>query len=91
MPGDTEASGAQRGDRPDEKTGLVAGQDAEAPSDGAGGTTGSERGAGGSAFVVLKKRSEKSLERFIITSAVVNLILVVRVQQPVVRLGRYLL
>ena len=79
MPTDTEASGAQRDDLADEKTELV--PDAEAPSDGSGETT-VEDGSADSAFVVLKKRSETSLKRFIITFAVVNLILAVRVQQP---------
>ena len=90
MSDDTEASGAQRDDQPGEETGLVTGQDAQAPSDVAGGTAGAD-GRADSAFVVLKERSETSLKTFILTFAVVNLILVVRVQQPVVRLGRYLL
>ena len=84
MPGDTGASGAQRDDLPDEETELVPEQDAQAPSDdGAAGAT--EDGSADSAFVALKKRSEKSLERFIITFVVVNLILAVRLQQPAVR------
>ena len=81
MSDDAGASGAQRGD---EEKGLMD-QGSEASSDGAGATT--KDGSADSAFVVLKKRSEKSLERFIITFAVVNPILAVRVQQPVVRVS----
>ena len=79
MSDDAGVSSAQRGGRPDEKAKLV--PDAEAPSDGSGETAG-EDGSSRSAFGVLKKRSEKSLERFIITFVVVNLILAVRLQQP---------
>ena len=88
MPTDTEASGAQRDDLADEETELV--PDAEAPSDGSGETT-AEDGSADSAFVVLKERSEKSLERFIITFAVVNLILAVRPAARRARLGRSVL
>ena len=56
---------------------LVPEQDAQAPSDdGAAGAT--EDGSADSAFVVLKKRSEKSFKRFTLIFAVSHLILAVR-------------
>ena len=79
MSDDAGALGAQRDDLPDEETGLVPGQDAQAPSDDGGGTTGGgERGAGGSAFTAVKESSEKSFKRFTLIFAVSHLILAVR-------------